>query len=127
MDAMTTPLEKQFRTIRRRFKSARLIPAGDGGIVVEISRLPLPPGWSATETSVSFVVPIGFPQVRPDCFFASADLTLAGGGAPQASGVQQLLGRALRWFSWHLEAWDPERDGLAQYLRFVERRFVDAR
>lgn len=124
---MTDPASQQLAAVRERYHGASLIPQPDGSKVLEVPGVPLPPGWSLERTSVWVVVPIGYPQVQPDCFYAPNELALAGGSAPASSGIQQLLDRPMRWFSWHLQAWDPLRDGLAQFLRFVERRLADPR
>jgi hypothetical protein len=124
---MTDPASQQLAAVRQRYDGASLIPQPDGSKVLEVPSVPLSPGWSLERTSVWVVVPIGYPQVQPDCFYAPSELALASGAPPASSGVQQLLGRPMRWFSWHLQAWDPVRDGLAQFLRFVERRLADPR
>ena len=123
---MTDPAS-QLAAVRERYEGASLIAQPDGSKVLEVPGVPLPHGWSLERTSVWFVVPIGYPQVKPDCFYAPSELALAGGAPPASSGIQHLLGRPMRWFSWHLQAWDPVRDGLAQFLRFVERRLADPR
>jgi len=28
------------------------------------------------------------------------------------------------WWSWHLQAWNPNRDDLYTYMRVIERRFA---
>jgi hypothetical protein len=118
---------EQVADLRARLTGASVHPQPDGTRVLELPDVSLPVGWSLERTSVWVVLPIGYPQVQPDCFFASAELTLANGAAPASSGIQQLLGRPMRWFSWHLQAWDPLHDGLAQFVRFVERRLADPR
>jgi hypothetical protein len=124
---MPDPVTEQLAEVRQRFEGASLVLQPDGTRVLEVPNVPLPPGWSVDRTPVWVLVPIGYPQVQPDCFYASADLALANGAAPASSGIQQLLGRPLRWFSWHVQAWDPLHDGLSQFVRFVERRLADPR
>lgn len=124
---MIDPASQQLAAVRERYEEATLIAQSDGSKVLEVPGVPLPRGWSLERTSLWVVVPIGYPQVQPDCFYAPSELALASGAPPASSGIQQLLGRQMRWFSWHLQAWDPLRDGLAQFLRFVERRLADPR
>lgn len=124
---MTDPASQQLAAVRQRYGGASLLAQPDGSKVLEVPDMPLPSGWSLERTSVWVVVPVGYPQVQPDCFYASSELALTGGAAPASSGIQQLLGEPKRWFSWHLQAWDPVRDGLAQFIRFVERRLAEAR
>lgn len=124
---MIDPATQQLAAVQERYPGASLIPQPDGSKVLEVPGVRLPQGWCLERTSVWVVVPIGYPQVKPDCFYASSDLALFNGAPPASSGIQQLLGRPMRWFSWHLQAWDPLRDGLAQFLRFAERRLADPR
>lgn len=98
----------------------------DGSIIVSTD-LVLPPGWNRASTRIRFLLPVAFPSAQPDCFFADLDLRLAGGGMPMNSGIQQLDGQELLWFSWHLSSWSPATDNTATYLRFIERRLRDVR
>lgn len=124
---MRDPLSAELAQLRDRLGGAALVRQPDGTQVLEVPDMPLPPGWSLPHTSVWVLLPIGYPQVQPDCFYAAADLALANGSAPASSGIQQLLGSPKRWFSWHLQSWDPLHDGLLQFIRFVERRLADPR
>ena len=124
---MRDPLDAELAQLRDRFEGAILVRQPDGTQVLEVPNMALPLGWSLPQTSVWVVVPIGYPQVQPDCFYATADLGLANGSTPTSSGIQQLLGSPKRWFSWHVQSWDPLHDGLLQFVRFVERRLADVR
>ena len=106
---------------------ARMYDVPGGLTAVIVPELPLPPGWSASETTVRWVLSPGYPAAQPDCFFADVDLRLASGSLPANSGIQQLGTEQLLWFSWHVQSWRPGRDDLVTYLRFIERRFTDAR
>jgi hypothetical protein len=87
----------------------------------------LPGGWNSESTLVRFVLPLPYPAAQPDCFYAASDLRLADGAMPANSGIQQLDGVPLLWFSWHLAAWNPQQDDLFTYVRFIESRLHDAR
>jgi len=95
----------------------------DGTSVVTVPLMPLPAGWNQATTTVWFVLPSAYPAAQPDCFFADERLALASGSAPANSGLQAVLGTQRLWFSWHLASWDPNRDDLMSYLRFIESRF----
>jgi hypothetical protein len=101
-------------------------PLADGSSIVR-SVVLLPAGWSRTETTVWFLLPVAFPSAQPDCFFADADLRLGSGQMPSNTGIQQLDGAQLLWFSWHLSSWSPATDNISTYLRFIEARLRDAR
>lgn len=98
----------------------------DGSELVSTTVL-LPSGWNKPETIVRFVLPTAYPSAQPDCFFADVGLRLADGAMPTNAGFQSLDGREMLWFSWHLSSWSPAVDNVKTYVRFIERRFHDAR
>jgi hypothetical protein len=112
-----------------RFGQATMTPAGNGTFVVRIPAFPLPAGWNATETTVYFVVPVGYPVAQPDTFWTEPNLKLRGGGPPMNTGVQNLPGLPpnLQWFSWHPSSWNPNRDNLVNYAKMIENRFREPR
>jgi hypothetical protein len=107
--------------------SAQVQAQVDGSLLVQVAGIALPPGWSRTVTRVRWVLSPGYPAAQPDCFYAEADLRLAGGAMPVNSGPQDLQGEPLLWFSWHVQGWRPGRDDLLSYLRFIESRLADVR
>lgn len=100
----------------------------DGTTLITVPRIALPPGWSAKTTCVCFLLPVGYPGARPDCFWADEGLRLASGSMPANAQVQPIPGTAERglWFSWHLRSWQAA-DRAASYVRFILRRLADAR
>jgi hypothetical protein len=111
------------------FSEATMCEGPDSTTLVTLPEVPLPPGWSASTTTVWFVVPVGYPAAQPDCFWVDADLRLANGSLPSNSGAQSVpvVGAPALWFSWHLSARRPSHDSLITYARFIARRFDDAR
>jgi hypothetical protein len=109
------------------YPTAVVADRADHSAVVAVSGLPLGPGWNQPTTEVSFQIPTAYPAAQPDCFYTDPQLRLAGGQLPSNSALNELDGRQLLWFSWHLTSWHPHRDNLVSYLRFIERRLHDAR
>jgi hypothetical protein len=123
MDALVTEVAR----LQERYPQAR-VAEGEGQRVLCVPGVPLPEGWSCAEATILVLLPVGFPHVGPDCFFADPELRLASGVEPMNSAMQPLLGRQYRWFSWHPSAWEPgERDSLGRYLRFCEARLREIR
>jgi hypothetical protein len=124
-----TPIEKQFSELESKHAGATRNLLPDGSHVVSIPNVPLPPGWNARSTTVLFVVPVGFPASRPDCFWTDANLRLANGINPQNTGNNPLPGQtqAYLWFSWHVQKWSPNADSLSTYLHVIESRFCELR
>ena len=107
---------------------AEIIEGPDNSLA-HIPSVTLPGGWSRRTTPIWFAIPVGYPAAQPDCFWADASLTLASGAQPANSGAQSLpmLGTTALWFSWHLASWQPSRDRLLTYLRFILTRLADVR
>lgn len=119
--------EGELSRLTDRAPAALVCGQTDGSLIVEVPELALPPGWSRPRTTVRWVLSPGYPAAQPDCFFADADLRLANGVMPMNSGMQDLQGRQLLWFSWHAQGWRPGHDDLVTYLRFIESRLADVR
>lgn len=129
---MISPLvQAQFEQLRAVSPDATLEEVADGSVWVVVPGVAVGPAgqWSHDQVTVRYLLPLGFPQARPDCFWADADLRLAGGGMPQNSGVQDAphgAGPQL-WFSWHVAHWNPQVDTIQTYLNVIRRRLQEAR
>ncbi len=103
------------------FPGSTLVLLLDGTHIVHVP-MDLPPGWNRQCTLARFVVPVPYPAAQLDCFYADADLRLANGDMPTNSGPQPINGESMLWFSWHLTRWDPTRDSLLTFIRFINER-----
>ncbi len=112
---------------RPRYSGATLQEVSNGTFVVTIPDFPLPPGWNRERTTVYFIVPVGYPQARPDSFWTEPGLALTSGATPQNAtpGGNLLPGLppGVLWFSWHPSSWSPNRDSLASYAGLIAGRF----
>lgn len=123
-------VEAQLHEVRERYPAAVAQPLSGGVALVRVPDFPTAPGWSQPSTGVCFLTPAGFPYAQPDCFWADADLRLAGGGMPQNSAINPIAdtGEQGLWFSWHLtQPWNPNRDTLTTWLAVIAQRFRVAR
>lgn len=120
-----TPAEEQIQQLVDQFPGTSWLKNPDGSYVVTIPDVKLPTGWNAKETTVRFVLPVGYPISRPDCFWTNPELRLASGSIPQNTGNNQLPGSptALLWFSWHVTKWSPNHDTVLTYFRVIMNRF----
>jgi hypothetical protein len=114
-------LDEQMGAVTQAYPDAAIREVGDGTHIVSV-RLPLCVGWNAASVLVRFLVPIPFPAAPPDCFYADPGLRLAHDAMPTNTGPQPLAGQQLLWFSWHLASWNPARDTLLSYVRFIAER-----
>lgn len=124
-------VEQQFETLKSkdRFANATLSVNSDGSYVVRIPDVPIPAGWNREKVSVYFIVPVGYPMAKPDCFWTDCGLMLAGDRPPQSTGDQSAPGLppGLKWFSWHVQTWAPNHDTLQSYLGVILKRFEELR
>jgi len=107
----------------------------NGGWLITVPRVNLPTGWNRSETDILFVAPPGFPAAQPDCFWVTpSGFRLADGTTPQASNDSNAIpgdaagsNRSTTWFSWHLQGWNPNEDGLLRYFSVIMNRLRDVR
>jgi hypothetical protein len=123
------PVEEQAARLQGAYPESTAAPFPDGTTLVTVTNVMLPPGWNQPMTTVRFLVPVGYPMARPDCFWADAALRLASGAMPQSAGVNTVSGTSEQglWFSWHLGAWNPITDSLLTYVRVIQRRLSEPR
>lgn len=120
----------QFEALRQAYPEAVCASVSDGSFVITIPSVPVPEGWSAREATVRFVVPVGYPMARPDCFWTEESLILSDGRVPQNTGANPLplaSPTPQRWYSWHLATWSPNSDTLTTYLNVIRKRFAELR
>lgn len=126
-----TPVQKQLEQLRNVYADAFETPLSDGTVLITVPNVRLPAGkWNKDQTTVRFLVPVGYPASRPDCFWSDSDLLLMGNRVPQNTGANQIPNHPplpVLWFSWHVSTWSPNSDSLLTYLRVIERRFHDAK
>lgn len=124
MNTTISLVDEQLAALQQAFPGASARPLGNGTTLVTVPGVALPHGWNLPTTEISFLIPVGYPMARPDCFWADGSLRLAHGGIPMNTGIQPVPGLVDQrlWFSWHLSTWDPARDALLTYVRVVQNR-----
>lgn len=124
-----TPFEEQFEVLRGSEPNASYEKLPDGTFLIIVPSLSLPEGWSKKTVTVKFLVPVGYPFAKLDCFWTDPDLRLATGTMPQNTGTNQIphLATPHLWFSWHVGTWNPNVDNLLTYLHVIERRLQNPR
>lgn len=107
------------------YRSAECRRRPDGSALIWIQQFSLPQGWNKTQTNVRFLVPVGYPIAKPDCFWTDADLRLASGVTPMNTQLNANYGgpEQLLWFSFHIGAWNANRDNLVTYANSIRSRF----
>lgn len=126
---MIDPKSRHVDELKRRYEDITIEPNADGSMIITIPNFPLPPGWNRESTVIRFLVPVGFPIARPDCFWADADLRLSSGGQPMNTALQEPWARKgqFLWFSWHPSYWDPQKDSLLNFVGIIAKRLGEAR
>lgn len=81
---------------------------------------PLGQGFNMACCDLLVRVPRSYPDVGPDMFWTTPQLTFRDGRIPQAAEVQEEhIGKTWRRFSWHHGNWNCILDGLPGYLDFI--------
>ena len=124
-----TPVERQFEMVKAAYLGAALTHNPDGSYTILIPGVKLPEGWNCPTTDVIFLLPVGYPAGKPDCFWTSANLRLKNNNPPQNTGNNPIPhGQpGLLWFSWHDANWSPLSDSILTYVHVIENRFRDPR
>lgn len=122
--------QEQFEALLDRHPKATLTSLPSGAALIRIPDFKIADGWTAAQTEVRFIVPVGYPGPPPDCFWATSGLRLAGDVMPQASQDPNQIPESADaglWFSWHVtdpaNGWDPNRDTLLTYVEIIAERF----
>ena len=118
-------LERHFLRLKDRFPDAVIRPdQGQRTYSIHIPALDLPAGWNRAATAIWFTVPDGYPSAVPDCFW-SEDLRFAVSGEPknsQTSNPHLMAPPGSRWFSWHVNNWNPVTCDLCSYMSTIRDR-----
>lgn len=120
-------VDQQLGRLKARFPDASCAERGNLGQLITLPTFSLPNGWNKAATTVQFLVPTGYPFAKPDSFWADGDLRVAvrGNAMPQSTqfnnaGLPEMSSKL--WFSWHLQAWDPNRDDLQSWVASIRDR-----
>jgi hypothetical protein len=103
-------------------------PLPNGGHLISVPGVALR-GWNRPVADVLFVAPPGYPGAQPDCFWVEpTNFRLANGSTPANTNDSNPIpgdinpGRSTTWFSWHVQAWNPNRSTLATFFNVIQRR-----
>lgn len=119
-------ISTEIAQIDAEFGRCEARPQQDGSVVLIIGPVQLPNGWSTHASRVVIVVPPGYPEQRPQGFYAESELKLAGGTAPKTSSQATIAGEPVTSFCWNPANWDHARDGLWKYAKLMAERFSEA-
>lgn len=98
---------REFDLVENRFGAIERGPNLDWFVVKSMGLIT---GWNKANSSILVVMPAGYPTIPPDNFYADSDLRLGSGSLPgNTSPDQQVVGRMMLLFSFHIEAgeWRP--------------------
>jgi hypothetical protein len=121
---------EELRILRERENggapTATVLP--NGGHLIRVPDVVVS-GWNRPTANVLFVAPPGYPGAQPDCFWVEpANFRLANGGTPANTNDSNPIpgdtnpGRSTTWFSWHVQAWNPNTSTLATFFNVIQRR-----
>ena len=119
--------KEQIERVRQEYPNIEVCKQTNGSIQLEIPEFKLPPGWNTDKIRIMVVIPPGYPTNKPDGFEADIDLRLQSDNKmpAQGCGEHQVNGRPWLHFCWQPKIWDPTRETLYRYLKFIQRRFTE--
>jgi len=141
---MSTPcIEDGIRRLRTRWPQAHAEQGYHGKHLIIVPSVMLPTQYDKTICTVLFIAPPGYPSACPENFFTDIDIGLTSRNRGDDQPKNTLKWSAVHggnfhgnhwgpwkqwercmWWSWHLQAWNPNRDDLYTYMRVIERRFA---
>lgn len=127
MELKTTIIAEQEAKLAEMYPGAALTEVGNGTFLCTIPHFRLPKGWSKPETTICFIVPVGYPQAQPAYFWTDPDLLLESGGTPSKTDMRgwQGIPAGMQFWAWTPRHWSPQRDTLITYAKFIMTRFFE--
>jgi hypothetical protein len=119
-------LTRQLVELHQRHAEARFEALPEGRVLI-VPDVFIGAAWNPPTVTIRIVVPTGYPHVALDCFYTEPELRLASGAEPGNSSIQAVFGGQFRWFSWHVNGWDPNTGTLDRFVRLCEGRFREER
>lgn len=101
---------------------------GVSAVRIEVPDVPLSDEWNRKSTRIRFLVPLAYPSAPPDCFWADAGVALKGDVEPKGANHQPIPGttESLRWFSWHVQQWNPNAHTISSFFQVILDRLRTA-
>lgn len=119
-------LAAHFERLKERFPEATLTRLPSGAALVTVPGCPVQPGWPVPKVTIRFLAPNGYPVAKPDCFWVEPKLSLNGQAAVPKNSTydNQIAETAIKahWFSWHIDAWSPNRHDFLTWLNICFTR-----
>lgn len=120
-------VQDQLERVNADFPGTEAIQRPDGTIRVTVPEVLVSPGWNKIRTRILILLPVGYPQAKPNGFAAEPDLRVNGGQMPGGSGQQTIDGESWLQFCWQPATWEYARDTLWRYVKFCQARFAEVR
>ena len=125
---MNPIIEEQFTNTKEHYIDSTIQCLPDGSSLIQIPNVDLPNGWNQSKTTIWFVIPLGYPVAKPDCFWTDRELRLNNGLMPMNTALNPMPNGANElWFSWHATKWNPNTDNLLTYIHMSETRLRELR
>lgn len=125
--------------LRTKWPQSNYEPSRYGHHLIAVPGVLLPKGYRETICTVLFVAPPGYPAAFPDHFFTDIEIRLKNGAMPKNTvHAHPIHGgnfpkniwpqwAQCMWWSWHLQAWNPNQSSLYTYMRVILQRLNPAR
>lgn len=123
-------LVPQMDAVRSKHPAATIEQLRHGAHVVVVPGVKLSERWTPRAVTLVLLLPPGFPGACPEHFWTQEDVRDAEErpiGAPRSSHpnneITGYTGKTARWFSWRLQAWNPNSCTILTWLNTCRQRF----
>ena len=125
--------------LKTKWSQSHAVKGEHGEHLVVVPGVTLPRGYRETICTVLFIAPPGYPAACPDHFFTDIEIRLKDGAIPKNTVLPHPIHggnfpkrlwpkwEQCMWWSWHLQAWNPNQSSLYTYMRVILQRLNPAR
>lgn len=126
-------VRQQFDTLNAIHPKATISELPSGALIVIVPDVAIPERWTPRVVTVGFALPPGFPAACPADFWTVEEVMTENGsycGNPYATDLPMRYtlcgydGPVGTFWSWRLQAWNPNTDGIVRWFNTIRRRFA---
>ena len=83
-------LERHYGRFLEHYGTAGIKELPSGAFLITVPEITIPPGWNIGVATIRFIVPVGYPNAQPDCFWIQPAIQLSNGTVPKNSSTSRI-------------------------------------